>query len=190
MGEYATHKGKEIKIGTCEQMYYIRFEDRFAVEKLENSLDCSNTLNLNWRIPVPKEDGIAPGHYDSYICDVRIDNNGLELCENKGTVQLHNDFGLLINVDCGHGISLPKETDQIKAFWNGKREHIVLSAMKNTLNDIRMVITCRACGSAWNCDFEDIESRIYDTEIRDRLKKIVMDYRERRGFKKPEGETK
>ena len=39
MGEYAIRKsdGESIKIGTCEDMYYLRYEDRFKVTPEEGS---------------------------------------------------------------------------------------------------------------------------------------------------------
>ena len=39
MGEYATYAGQEIKIGTCEDMFNLRLEDRAKVGTLPNSLN-------------------------------------------------------------------------------------------------------------------------------------------------------
>lgn len=68
MGEYAFRKsdGEYIKIGTCENMYYIRYEDRFKVTPEENSLDCSVELDLIWRLPFPEEDSLLPGEYEPF----------------------------------------------------------------------------------------------------------------------------
>jgi len=66
MGEYAYRKedNAHIKIGTCESMYYIRYEDRNKVKKDEFSLDCSKETGLYWRLPFTDEDGIKPGDYE------------------------------------------------------------------------------------------------------------------------------
>lgn len=32
MGEYATYKGQEIKIGTCEDCYYLRADQRHLAQ--------------------------------------------------------------------------------------------------------------------------------------------------------------
>ena len=39
MGEYAKYQGEEIKIGTCEDLYYLRADQAFKVEGIDNSLD-------------------------------------------------------------------------------------------------------------------------------------------------------
>ena len=70
MGEYAYRKSDNqyIKIGTCENMYYIRYEDRFKVRPDEGySLDCSKELNLIWRLPFPSEDHIQIGNYEPFV---------------------------------------------------------------------------------------------------------------------------
>lgn len=63
MGEYATRKSDEaeVKIGTCEDMYYLRYEDRDKVRQLPNSLNAANELNLRWRLPFPDEDSTRIG---------------------------------------------------------------------------------------------------------------------------------
>ena len=68
MGEYAIRKSdnQEIKIGTCEYMYYIRYEDRNKVSPLPNNTDCSKELNLIWRLPFPSEDHIQIGNYEPF----------------------------------------------------------------------------------------------------------------------------
>ena len=62
MGEYAIRKsdGESIKIGTCESMYYLRYEDRCKVTPEEGS-----GFGNRWRLPFPDEDCIRPGEYDS-----------------------------------------------------------------------------------------------------------------------------
>ena len=62
MGEYAIRKsdGESIKIGTCEDMYYLRYEDRCKVTPEEGS-----GFGYRWRLPFPDEDCIRPGEYGS-----------------------------------------------------------------------------------------------------------------------------
>lgn len=69
MGEYAFRNsdGQHIKIGTCENMYYIRYEDRFKVRPDEYSLDCSKETGLIWRLPFPEEDHLKPGEYEPFV---------------------------------------------------------------------------------------------------------------------------
>ena len=66
MGEYANYRGDEIKIGTCESMYYLRYEDRHLVEWIRGNVDASRDTGLLWRLPFPDEDGRGPGNYEDY----------------------------------------------------------------------------------------------------------------------------
>ena len=70
MGEYAIRKSdrESIKIGTCEDMYYLRYEDQDKVIPDE----CSD-FGYRWRIPFPDEDHILPGDYDSGFRQVDLD---------------------------------------------------------------------------------------------------------------------
>lgn len=89
MGEYAKRKsdGAKIKIGTCEDMYYIRFEDRFKVLPLEGSVDISrNPEDSRFRLPFPDEDGIEPGEYEDYNRALRLSRSvACEWCGGTGT---------------------------------------------------------------------------------------------------------
>jgi len=67
MGEYAKFGNSEIKIGTCEDMYYLRFEDRYKVRHLPGNVDPnkdSEAAHLRFRLPFPDEDHILPGGYE------------------------------------------------------------------------------------------------------------------------------
>jgi|HubBroStandDraft_1064217.scaffolds.fasta_scaffold148493_2 hypothetical protein len=167
MGEYATRKsdGESIKIGTCESMYYLRYEDRHSVTKRPHSLDPANCQNLFWRLPFPDEDKILAGEYNEYGRGLRLyknvdgwaqDYTSPDLAERPGTIQLRDaESGLLLNVPCHHGEKLP-ELGNAKAFWNGKGHSYELAHLKNTPNGILPVIRCRHCGFMWRMDWADI----------------------------------
>lgn len=62
MGEYAEHRGERIKIGTCEDMYYLRFDQRERVRALAGNVDpVKDAAALRFRFPWPDEDRIQPG---------------------------------------------------------------------------------------------------------------------------------
>lgn len=182
MGEYAKRisDGQEIQIGTCESMYYLRYEDRNKVSKLPSSLDASTELNLFWRLPYPDEDSIKPGEYDDYNRGMRlyrmdlnkyaVDYSNPDFAERAGSIQLvHKDSGLLLNVPCHHGEKLPEITGA-KAHWNGKGHSYELAFLKNTKDGILPVIRCRHCGNMWRMSWLDIWEYI-PVEMRVRLAK-------------------
>ncbi len=181
MGEYATRKADkhDIKIGTCEQMYYIRYEDRNQVAPLEGSLDCAKEDGLYWRLPVKEEDGILPGNYESMYAEQRlckydakretiIDFKFPESAKNPGSIPLAHENGLRISVPCLHGESLP-EIEGARVGWNGKTHSYVLQSIKNTTDGIKAVVACRHCGNAWRFDIADIIDYVNDPTLKERL---------------------
>lgn len=65
MGEYATYKGEEIKIGTCNCMYYLRWEQRNDVIPRQGNVNPRTQYDKIWfRAPRHCEDGIEPGDFD------------------------------------------------------------------------------------------------------------------------------
>lgn len=65
MGENAKYSGEVVKIGTCEQMYYLRAEQAAQVEPVPHSLDpIRHATGIRFRFPWPDEDGTAPGSFD------------------------------------------------------------------------------------------------------------------------------
>lgn len=188
MGEYAVRKSDrtEIKIGTCESMYYLRWDDRHKVKRLPHSLDPSDTPNLYWRLPVPDEDQILPGDYDTDWPCVTLGSYEDKEADKwidyfpdgdvkSGTIQLYNDkCGLLVNVPCHHGVRLP-DMGEGKAFFNGKARHwYELCGVKNhELSDGTIVllplVRCRFCGSMFRESWSGILLHIPEGPLRDRL---------------------
>jgi len=170
MGEYAKYNGKEIKIGTCERMYYLRWEDRGHVHPMPGSVDPSTTPGLFFRLPFPDEDNVSPGGYEDYSRGYRLGRKDAQdrywddwqpddlADHNPGTIQLqHEASGLLLNVPCYHGAKLPEVGEGCMAFWNGKGHALELAHVK-AMSDrtLRPVYHCRFCESMWSCNWEDI----------------------------------
>lgn len=165
MGEYAVRisDNKEIKIGTCEDMYYLRFEDRAKVRRLSGNVD----VNINaeagecrFRLPFPDEDGIEPGNYEEYNRSQELysDNRRYytDAPKDTGIIQLHHESGILINVPCYHGAKLPdvRGEKDVAVFWNGRDPgHIVLSSLRAVYHEGRLsilpVLRCKYCSHAW-----------------------------------------
>ena len=189
MGEYAVRKSdnERVKIGTCESMYYLRYEDREKVDKESNSINPATEKELFWRLPFPDEDNVSIGEYDPFQRGYRLyqtikengkeyhqDFEGPDTVDSPGTIQLkHTDSGLMFNVNCYHGIKLPKETDEIKPFWNGKGWFFELVFIKNTENGIVPIVQCRHCHRMWRYSWEEILPYIQDETLKERLEQYV-----------------
>jgi len=194
MGEYAKFKNEEIKIGTCESMYYLRYEDRDKVTPIHGSLDPSVEENLLWRLPFLDEDKLGPGQYESHDRGLRLykkDFNGSTdsigftkdfTCKDlePGTMQMTHKSGLILSVPCHHGEKLPDlgevtsygRTNPI-AGWNGKTWSYELSSIKNTPNKVVPIVGCRHCGHKWSFEWEDIWDFIPE-DMKKRLRRYTI----------------
>ena len=171
MGEYAKRKSdhESIKIGTCESMYYCRYEDKERVFDYD-FLDYS----YFWRLPFPDEDRVKVGDYSPYNRGSALFGHDDETtAEDPGTMQLISKSGLLINAKCYHGYKLPEGSSDLKPFWNDKSNFFELSSIKNVGDKFGFVIRCKYCDKMWSYEPEEIIKNIADSELRSRLKKYA-----------------
>jgi hypothetical protein len=189
MGEYARYNGQTVKIGTCNSMYYLRWDDRQEVTPIPGNVDPVNEpAGLFFRLPFPDEDHLEPGdtgteNFDRGIRLYRVAGEtpyGQPIYEDfapedlePGTVQLSHALGLLLNIPCYHGLKLP-EIDGCRAFWNGHRTHLELVRVKETDQGLRPVVKCRACQKTWTFGWEEILPWVQDKKLLARLEKYAM----------------
>lgn len=104
MGEYATYQGQSIKIGTCENMYYLRADQRQEISDYE--WDAETLGVVRFRFPFPDEDDNEPGHFDDPERGVYVPGYQLpaELSgsDGHGSVQFRDtrDMGYLVSLPC------------------------------------------------------------------------------------------
>lgn len=117
MGEYAKYRGQEINIGTCEDMYYLRADQRHLVDyTFELPID-------RFRFPFPDEDHIAPGQFEDYDRGYRIPGWRLpeEWAADHGHVQFVASAGYNCCLACPESVADtdPREVDGVKVHRNG-----------------------------------------------------------------------
>ena len=191
MGEYATRisDGQEVKIGTCESMYYLRFEDRHKVAGLRGNVNPNieaEAAQLRFRLPFPDEDNVRVGEYVKHDRGERLykmvdtisygkvseDFEDATTADDPGIIQLSHPCGLLLNVPCYHGQKLPEGSKDIHAHWNGKTWHLELYQLRPVLENrvlrIYPVVHCRFCRHAWRYQWSDVIDYIHG-ELKDRL---------------------
>jgi len=188
MGEYAKRlsDGQTIKIGTCETMFGLRYEDRTQV--IHESGDDLSIPGLFFRLPFPDEDQVSIGDYEDWNRGIRLFKNVPSLRHTEelhdfdqiafapddlqpGRLQLRHEIGYLVNAPCYHGLSLPKDTDEVKFGWNGQDPFCLeLSSVKFTKErSLRPVFRCRHCNQMWSCEWDEILDFVPDEELRSRL---------------------
>jgi hypothetical protein len=160
MGEYAIRAtdGEEIKIGTCEDMYYLRAEQRHQVRPLSGNVNPGSTdaLALRFRFPWPDEDGTQPGefHDKGYERGVFVPGAVVPANTEHYPVQFSAQAGYLISLPC------PEGTPDARVHRNGFAGAVQLEQQK-LLTDGRLVPVCRCggCGAKWRMeDQADIEA--------------------------------
>ena len=190
MGEYARINGQSVKIGTCEDMYYLRAEDAHKAQKEPHSLDAATCLGLRFRLPFPDEDGVQIGHYDDPFRGFRLYRmvkdkaSRVDYCEDfaphdlsdakPGNLQLrHEASGLLLNVPCHHGVKLPEITGAT-AFWNGKGYSLELIQIKRVApGQYVPIVQCRHCGNKWAFAWAEVLPFVADPVLHERLAKYA-----------------
>ena len=108
MGEYAKYLGERVKIGTCEDMYYLRLSQRAAVVPEDGNVDpVSDAGDLRFRFPWPDEDGTEPGAYGAGYKAVAIYGATAPKEVVHGNVQFVTQAGYNICLPCPEGTHNP-----------------------------------------------------------------------------------
>ena len=147
MGEYAKYHGHEIKIGTCESMYYLRHRDRWNVTALRGNVDPVKDVHaLRFRFPWPDEDHIAPGGgFEKFDRGVAVPAS-FDLGELRGSFDHHRvQFvarqGYMLSLPCPEGPTPPNVTR------NGFAGALFLTAQKDVIGvGVVPILRC-ACGA-------------------------------------------
>lgn len=138
MGEYAKYNGEEIKIGTCESMYYLRWDQRHLVEAEPGNVNPVKEINSIWfRLPRILESLQSPGDFDfNGYCGARpipifIDHNSQleadvdELLEDETALGMirgeAGDSGIHYRIPCNHGHILKEPPTGV--VYNGFHGH-------------------------------------------------------------------
>lgn len=148
MGESAKFNGEEIKIGTCEDMYYLRLDQRWQVRHISGNVDVlAQATELRFRFPWPDEDRVLPGSFERYDRSVAVWGYAMPDGVNHGTVQFRADAGYLLSIPCPES-PMGKSWPQVHR--NGFRGAVLLTQVK-LLADGRVVpvLECGGCGAKW-----------------------------------------
>ncbi len=191
MGEYIKYQGKEIKLGTCEDLYYARLgqlEEAVAVDALEGlggNLNPAEYLDpkngWRYRFPFPEEDDIDMGDFKDY-------NKGL-------VIQLQpEDYGIIEGMEhndtwhsChpkggGYNVNIATPCPQSKDFdWTftqqpdnaiKKLNHspmtwriVEITQQKQVDGEVWTVIDCPYCIGKARIDREDALKLVHSIEV-------------------------
>lgn len=168
MGEYATYKGEQVKIGTCEDFYYLRADQRHLVDGY--GFDGDLLAVTRFRFPFPDEDTLEPGQFEDYSRGVKVPGYTLpaELSgDAHGSVQFTSRAGYVLSIPCpemyaehesGSRMSTEVEiasesgTATLHVFRNGFNGQPVLVQQAFRGGHLVSLLHCGACGAMHRLD--------------------------------------
>jgi hypothetical protein len=173
-------------------MYYLRWDQRKKVSYPYM------TTGLHWRLPLPKEDGIEPGDFESHKileyhknlrtsfipCDAMLkhevlsDDDKEQLAKSTGIVHATVEMlGMVVNVPCYHGLKLPESVEGgVRCFWNGKRDALYFSGVINKEKELLVLMECAACGECWSMPYQEAEPLFHSVWMKLRLLHECSEY--------------
>jgi hypothetical protein len=158
MGEYAMFGKEEIKIGTCESMYYLRADQAHKVRPLSGNVDpIRNRLDIRFRFPFPDEDRNAPGHFDPYMRGIFFHVPVPEGVEH-GNKQFQGEGGYLVSLPCPESKACEdfSKREGLRFFRNGHQGPCSLVQQKWVKQGNREflvpVFRCTGCDSLWRIE--------------------------------------
>lgn len=164
MGEYASYRGERIKIGTCENLYYLRADQ---VQQLDNpSVVLSALEAFRFRFPFPGEDRILPGDFEDHDRHVRIDGitAPAELRDEHYSVQFTSNHprGYVVSLPCpeahgedeGDSRMFTKLSNGVRVGRNGFPGATFLVQQKYVNGLLVAILECN-CGLRWRVETLD-----------------------------------
>lgn len=157
MGEYAFYNNSEIKIGTCEQMYYLRADQVSRIQPAPNSVNprlLQHAESIRFRFPFPQEDAIQPGNFDDYDKGLAVwglephadvEHNSLQFTRNYPT-----SGGILLSTPCPE--SVEGKASGLKFAYNGYSGKVEIHSQRLQHEQLCLVLRCGSCGAMWRED--------------------------------------
>lgn len=151
MGEYAQRKsdGNSIKIGTCEDMYYLRANQADQITATRGSLDPQNeqtAQRIRFRFPFPEEDNILPGDFTDH--DKGLTAYGIEVPEEVEHRKIQFTApGILVSLPCPE--SKEAKESGLPFHYNGYSGKVQLVQQRLVNGKLVAICKCGSCGAAY-----------------------------------------
>jgi hypothetical protein len=170
MGEYIEVNGKLLKIGTCEDLYYVRISDLRELVKtakhVGGNLEPAEYLNpeneFRYRFPFPDEDGIGGGNYTDYDYGALVflsEELAPSLWAGLGTwdhfeICHHIDYRGVCRVSIFTSCPLSEKPPER---MSDVRKVVIISQQKQVEGELWVVIGCPYCQAKIRIDRREAE---------------------------------
>ena len=159
MGEYANYNGQSIKIGTCEDMYYLRFDQRHLVDHERGNVDVNSPEDqaaIRFRFPFPEEDGNEPGAFSDYNKSLVISGAKAPEGVDHHHVQFIAQAGYNCTLPCPEGTG----PHPVHTHRNGFPGAVAISQQRLIGGQLWTVCECKGCGTKWRCDEDSAQQLV------------------------------
>lgn len=166
MGEFVLYRGRPVKLGTCENLYYIRHDDLVrmvaAGEVEKKSGNAAPVAYLadpyRFRFPFPNEDDIPPFTYQDFDAAFAVDVTGAGLLFPEEHYTVSASFhprggGYNVNVflPCPQSPDFAPTVESSGIDW----QIVEIVQQRPVDGSLLTVVRCPYCGVAWRLDAED-----------------------------------
>lgn len=157
MGEYANFNGQRIKVGTCEDMYYLRWDQAYKVTESETDFNDPDILSvIRFRFPWPDEDGNAPGDFEPFR-RMRLWGVPVPAEVEHGLVQFKAANGYLASLPCPESGELgasgmTRTVDGLTVHLNGYGGSCSLTAQGWRGGRLVGIAECNGCRHSYRLD--------------------------------------
>lgn len=163
MGEYVLYRGQPVKLGTCENLYFVRYADYARmvaageVTTWGGSSSPAEYLDgaFRFRFPFPNEDDLAPFTYEDYDRGYLVDVTGapdlVEMAKHlTAGASLHpRGGGYNVNVS----FPCPQTEDFAAVLSSGISWRILEIVQQRPVEgSLWTVCRCPYCGARWRLD--------------------------------------
>ena len=151
MGEYAEFNGREIKVGTCEDLYYLRADQAGRVRKTRSGhtdlADPAVLAVVRFRFPWPDEDGTEPGAFGDYGRSIPLSGLQPPADLDHMTVQFSARAGYLVSLPCPEG---PAASHGLKIHRNSFAGPVRIVQQAYRGGNLAVICECGGCGARYN----------------------------------------
>lgn len=187
MGEYAKHNGHEVKIGTCEDFYYLRADQRSEISGY--GFGEQMLAVVRFRFPFPDEDSIEPGAFEDYDRGVRVPG-GYQLPAELSGDEHHR---IQFTSPAGYNLCIPcPEAFELIETVGAAGEHYPLTVHRNGWNGgprisqqayrggaLVTLLRCGSCGAVHRLDTIDdarpVIEAFRDEAVREEWRRLFDD---------------
>jgi hypothetical protein len=155
MGEYATYLGQRIKIGTCEDMYYLR-PDQIHLIHPDAPL---SFVHSRFRFPFPDEDDRTPGDFADYDRGLTVWGYTVPAGVEHYRVQFKADAGILVSLPCPYSAD---GTTGVRYMFNGFRGPARIVQQRVWAGVWATVLACGPCGAKFRLPDLDAAKPLLD----------------------------